>query len=70
VFLLSFLSSFTFLFSSALLSEQFKWSKLAPVLLCMVKTIVVTLADSTEVGGSFSRDGWILCLFSAKEGVT
>jgi len=51
----------------ALLNEQFKWSKLVSVLLCMVGTIVVTLADSTEVGGSFRRAGWgdILCLFSA-----
>lgn len=60
-------SLFTFLFSLALLNEQFKWSKLVSVLLCMVGTIVVTLADSTEVGGSFRRAGWgdILCLFSA-----
>ncbi|KAG0588587.1 hypothetical protein KC19_2G254500 [Ceratodon purpureus] len=60
-------SLFTFLFSLALLNEQFKWSKLVSVLLCMVGTIIVTLADSTEVGGSFWRAGFgdILCLFSA-----
>lgn len=60
-------SLFTFLFSLVLLKEQFKWSKLVSVLLCMVGTIVVTLADSTEMGGSFWRAGWgdILCLFSA-----
>lgn len=60
-------SLFTFLLSLALLNEKFKWTKLVSVLLCMVGTITVTLADSTEIGGSFKRAGWgdVLCLFSA-----
>ncbi|XP_024362663.1 uncharacterized vacuolar membrane protein YML018C [Physcomitrium patens] len=60
-------SLFTFLLSLALLNEQFKWSKLVSVLLCMVGTVIVTLTDSTKVGGSFWKAGWgdVLCLFSA-----
>ncbi|KAG0614084.1 hypothetical protein M758_6G150100 [Ceratodon purpureus] len=60
-------SLFTFLFSLALLNEKFKWSKLLSVFLCMIGTIIVTLADSTGSEGVYKKAWWgdILCLFSA-----
>ncbi|KAG0570345.1 hypothetical protein KC19_6G155300 [Ceratodon purpureus] len=60
-------SLFTFLFSLALLNEKFKWTKLLSVFLCMIGTIIVTLADSTGSEGVYKKAWWgdILCLFSA-----
>ncbi len=60
-------SLFTFLVSMAVLREKFTWLKLCSVLLCMLGTIVVSLADSEQDKGSVSHAVWgdMLCLLSA-----
>ena len=60
-------SLFTFLMSLMFLNEKFTWVKLGSVMLCMVGTGIVTLADSTGHGGAFWKAGWgdLICLFSA-----
>lgn len=59
-------SLFTFLVSLCVLNEKFTWLKLSSVLLCMVGTIIVSLADASSSGFVYNA-GWgdLLCLVSA-----